>query len=114
MAAVRAALGDDLWMHHEFARNGGRVVAFDLPIIWYRSPDRLAEINAIYEAHGFAVYDAHTWHVEGGGLKNVDYGHLAWKKRMDPKGLMNSAKSRVWEAARHLSPEEIEAKGAAQ
>lgn len=114
VAAVRAALGDDVWMHHEFARNGGRVVAFDLPIIWYQSPDRLAEINAIYEAHGFAVYDAHTWHVEGGGLKNVDYGHLAWKKRMDPKGLMNSAKSRVWEEVRHLSPEEIEAKGAAQ
>lgn len=108
VAKVRAALADDVWMHHEFARNGGQIVAFDLPIIWFSTPERLEQINDIYAAHGFAVYDAHTWHVEGGGLKNVDYTHLAWKKRMDPKGLLNSAKSRVWDDIRHLSPEEIE------
>ncbi len=111
VAALRAALADDVWMHHEFARNGGQIVAFDLPIIWYQSRAQLARINATYEAHGFTVYDAHTWHVEGGGLKNVDYTHLAWKKRMDPKGLMNSAKSQVWDSLRHLSPDAIEQKG---
>jgi FAD/FMN-containing dehydrogenase len=113
IAALRPKLGDDVWMHHEFARNGGEIVTFDLPIIWYSTPERLAEINATYEANGFPVYDAHTWRVEGGGMKNADYRHLAWKKRMDPKGLLNSAKSAVWQHVKHLSPEEIEAKGAA-
>ncbi|WP_299146991.1 hypothetical protein [uncultured Tateyamaria sp.] len=110
IANVRPHLGDDVWMHHEFARVGGEIVTFDLPIIWFQSPERLAEINATYEAHGFTVYDAHTWNVEGGGLK-PDYSHLAWKKRMDPKGLLNAAKSRFWDDVKHLDPDEIEAKG---
>lgn len=108
---LRTELGEDVWMHHEFACNGGEVVSFDLPIIWYSDRARLEEINATYAAHGFTVYDAHTWHLEGAGLKNVDYRHLAWKKRMDPQGLLNSAKSRVWESVKHLSPEEIERLG---
>ncbi|MFK7751526.1 MAG: FAD-binding oxidoreductase [Sedimentitalea sp.] len=112
IAALRQVLGDDVWMHHEFSRLGPDIVTFDLPIVWYSTPERMTEINATYESHGFPVYDAHTWLVEGGGLKNADYRHLAWKKRMDPKGLMNSAKSGVWDSVKHLSPEDILAKSA--
>ncbi|MEL7098019.1 MAG: FAD-binding oxidoreductase [Pseudomonadota bacterium] len=111
IADLRGKLGDDVWMHHEFARVGGDIVTFDLPIIWFKTPERLEEINATYEANGFPVYDAHTYFVEGGGLK-PDYTHLAWKKRLDPKGLLNSPKSRFWCDIRDNSPEEIEAMGA--
>lgn len=111
VAALRPKLGDDVWMHHEFARVGGQIVTFDLPIIWYSTPERLAEINATYEANGFPIYDAHTWRVEGGGLKNADYRHLAWKKRMDPKGLLNASKSAVWDKVKHLPADEIAAMG---
>ena len=112
IAALRPKLGDDVWMHHEFARVGGEIVTFDLPIIWFSTAERLAEINATYEANGFPVYDAHTWNVEGGGLK-ADYTHLAWKKRMDPKGLLNSPKSRFWNNVKDLTPNQIEAMGEA-
>ncbi len=111
IAALRLKIGDDVWMHHEFARVGGQIVTFDLPIIWFSTPERLAEINATYEANGFPVYDAHTWRVEGGGLKNADYRHLAWKKRMDPKGLLNAAKSAVWQEVRDMPADAIEAMG---
>lgn len=111
IAALRPKLGDDVWMHHEFSRLDGQIVTFDLPIIWFKSRERLDEINATYEANGFPVYDAHTWRVEGGGLKNADYRHLAWKKRMDPKGLLNSAKSAAWEKVRDLDADAIEALG---
>lgn len=106
--AVQAALGDDVWPHHEFTRGGGTIRCADLPIIWFTSPDRLAEINATYEAHGFTVYDAHVNVIEGNHMQ-PDYRHLAWKKRLDPKGLLNPGKSRAWEEVRHLSAGEIEA-----
>ncbi len=106
IGALHAKIGDDVWMHHEFSLVGGEIVTFDLPIIWFTTPERLAQINATYEANGFTVYDAHTWRVEGGGLK-PDYRHLAEKKRMDPKGLLNSAKSKFWADLAHLTPEEI-------
>lgn len=108
IAALRPKLGDDVWMHHEFARLDGQVVTFDLPIIWFSTPERLEEIGRIYEANGHTVYDAHTWRVEGGGLKNADYRHLAWKKRMDPKGLLNSAKSEAWASVRDMEADQIE------
>ncbi|WP_299295909.1 FAD-binding oxidoreductase [uncultured Tateyamaria sp.] len=111
IAALRPKLGDDVWMHHEFARVGGEIVTFDLPIIWYTTQQRLDAINATYTSHGFPVYDAHTWNVEGGGLK-PDYTHLAWKKRMDPKGLLNSAKSKFWHAVKDMDADEIETLGA--
>lgn len=107
---LREDLGDDVWTHHEFIRLGGKVVSIDLPIIWYSGRERLEAINDTYRAHGFAVYDAHTNEVERGGLHNADYTHLAWKKRLDPKGLLNSAKSAAWHQVKHLSADEIEAK----
>jgi FAD/FMN-containing dehydrogenase len=110
VAAMRDQQGPEVWPHHEFTRNGGKIYAADLPIVWYRGPERLAEINATYEADGFTVYDAHVNVIEGNHMQ-PDYRHLAWKKRLDPKGLLNPGKSRAWEAVRHLSPDEIEALG---
>jgi hypothetical protein len=110
IARLRDDLGDEVWTHHEFYRLNGEVVSIDLPIIWYTTPERLEELNALYASHGFAVYDAHSNLVESGGLHSADYSHLAWKKRMDPKGLLNSAKSMAWPLVKDLSPKDIEAK----
>jgi len=101
---------DEVWTHHEFRRFGGKVSAIDLPIIWFSSPERLQKINEIFTKHGFTVYDAHINQIEAGGLHNTNFKHLAWKKRLDPKGLLNSAKSAAWNSVKELSPEEIEAK----
>ncbi|WP_436399215.1 FAD-binding oxidoreductase [Roseobacter sp. S98] len=108
VAAMRDRQGDEVWPHHEFTRWDGAVICADLPIIWYSTPERLAEINATYEADGFTVYDAHVCAIEGNHMQ-PDFRHLAWKKRMDPHGLLNPGKSLAWEKVRHLSAEEIEA-----
>ena len=106
---LQAVLGDDLYMHHEFSRFKGELVAFDIPIVLYRSDERLYEIVALYEAHGCPVSDPHTYIIEDGGMKRANYQHLALKKQLDPKGLLNSGKSREWAHVKELSPDEIRA-----
>lgn len=106
---LRAVLGDDVFMHHEFARMGGKVVSFDLPLVKYSTDERLYEIMSIYEAHGCPASDPHSCIIEEGGMKKADYRHLAWKKRLDPLGLLNSPKSREWARVRDMTPEAIEA-----
>lgn len=107
--ALQSALGDDSYMHHEFSRFNGELVAFDIPIVFYQSDERLYEIAGIYEAHGCPVSDAHSCIIEDGGMKRANYRHLALKKELDPKGLLNSGKSREWPRVKDMPPDAIRA-----
>lgn len=107
VAAMRDRQGDDVWPHHEFSQINGVLSVADLPIVWFRDAARLAEINATYEADGFTVYDAHVHVIEGNHMQ-PDYRHLAWKKRLDPKGLLNPGKSLAWDQVCDLAADEIE------
>jgi hypothetical protein len=64
---------------------------------------------AIYERHGCQVSDPHSCIIEEGGMKKADYRHLAWKRRLDPLGLLNTPKSREWPRVRDMTPDAIEA-----
>ena len=96
-------------MHHEFVRLDDELVAIDLPVVFYTTDERLCEIVRVYEDHGCPVSDPHTFIIEDGGMKHADYRHLAWKKRLDPLGLLNPGKSREWSRVRHMDPRAIEA-----
>jgi FAD/FMN-containing dehydrogenase len=106
---LQAVLGDDVFMHHEFARLEGQLVSFDLPLVQFTTEARLYEIMAIYEAHGCPVSDPHKSVLEDGGMKKANMAQLALKKRMDPHGLLNSAKTRSWPRVKDMAPEAIAA-----
>ncbi len=106
---LQTVLGDDVFMHHEFAHMGGQVVSFDLPLVKYSTDDRLFQIMAIYEAQWLPVSDPHSCIIEEGGMKKADYRHLAWKKRLDPLGLLTRRRAVEWPHVREMTPEAIEA-----
>ena len=98
----REVLGAEILMHHEIIRLDGALVAIDLPVVFCTTDGRL------YEDHGCPVSDPHTFIIEDGSMKHADYRHLAWKKRLDPLGLLNPGKSKEWPRVKDMDPEEIE------
>jgi len=97
VAAQMARFGDEVFMHHEFSRSGGELVAFALPLVQYFDEPQLRALIQSFEADGCAIYDPHTWVLEDGGMKQVDEAQLAFKQTADPLGLMNPGKLRAWD-----------------
>ena len=86
---------DEIIGHCEFIRFGGRVTASALPVLRYTTPERLAEIIAIHEAHGVMIANPHVVTLEDGSRhKRADADQLGFKHEVDPHGLLNPGKMR--------------------
>lgn len=90
--AIEQRFGDELLLHLEFQRRFGRVFVSSLPLLRYRSPERLAEVVAEIEAMGGAVSNPHTYVLDNAGWKRTDAPQAAFKALADPHGLMNPGK----------------------
>jgi FAD/FMN-containing dehydrogenase len=88
--------GDEVMMHLEFLRMGGRVYPAGLQIVRYTTAERLQEIMDYHDAHEALIFNPHTYILEEGGRKTVDIKHLNFKQMMDPHGLLNPGKMRAW------------------
>jgi FAD/FMN-containing dehydrogenase len=91
-AAIEQVFGDELLLHLEFQRRLGRIFLSSLPIVRYRSPERLREVIAQAEATGGAVSDPHTYVLDNAGWKRTDAPQPEFKAVADPHGLMNPGK----------------------
>ena len=88
--------GDEVMMHLEFLRMGGSARPAGLQIVRYTTPERLQEIMDYHDEHNALIFNPHTYILEEGGRKTVDYKHLHFKEVMDPYGLLNPGKMRAW------------------
>jgi FAD/FMN-containing dehydrogenase len=97
--AAEAAFGDELLLHLEVQRRFGRVFVSGLPLLRYRSPERLAAVVAEIEAMGGAVSNPHSYVLDDAGWKRTDAPQAEFKALADPYGLMNPGKLKDWAGA---------------
>lgn len=91
--------GDEIMIHLEFLRAGGKAIPGGLQLLQYTTEDRLKEIISYHEENGAAIANPHTYILEDGGRKTIDQQQLDFKKIVDPYGLMNPGKMRAWKMA---------------
>jgi FAD/FMN-containing dehydrogenase len=88
--------GDELAIHLEFLRFGGKTIPGGLQLFRFTTEERLNEIIRYHEENGTGIANPHTYILEDGGRKTIDPEQLAFKKLVDPYGLMNPGKMRAW------------------
>ncbi|KKJ01038.1 FAD-binding oxidoreductase [Prochlorothrix hollandica] len=88
--------GDEVPMHLEFIRLQGLTIAAGLQLVRYTTPERLQAIIDYHEDQGALIFNPHTYTLEDAGRKTVDPRQLAFKRTMDPQGLLNPGKMRSW------------------
>lgn len=80
-------------MHTEFLRDlNGLTTCSSLPVIRYRSDERLMEIMAAFEAEGVGIANPHTARIGFGNKKLINEAFFETKRRFDPHGLLNPGK----------------------
>jgi hypothetical protein len=92
----------EVFQHLEFIRLNGYMTASGIPVVRYRSPERLYEIMAGYEACGVMIANPHVVTLEDGSrYKRVDADQLGFKHEVDPMGLLNPGKMRSFVLETH-------------
>jgi FAD/FMN-containing dehydrogenase len=94
--ALMEEFGDEVLMHHEFAKMEGILTVFALPLVRYFDEAQINSLIARFEARGCYIFNPHTYWIEDGGMKQIDTNQIDFKKRADPLGLMNPGKTRGW------------------
>ena len=88
--------GDEVMLHLEFIRAGGKVTCSGLPLVRFTTEARLEEIIRYHEEHGVGIANPHTYILEDGGRKVINRDQLEFKRMVDPYGLLNPGKMRAW------------------
>ncbi len=96
---MERAFAGELLLHLEYQRRGGRVFVSSLPILRYRSEERLGQVIREVEAIGGAVSNPHSYLLDNAGWKRTDAPQPEFKSLADPYGLMNPGKLRAWPPA---------------
>jgi hypothetical protein len=90
------------------ANNPDEVVVGGIPLVFFRSEERLAELIAFCEEIGVFIANPHTFFLEDGGRHPNIADKRAFKSEVDPGSLLNPGKMRTYPvnpfAAEHAAP----------
>ena len=89
---------DEIMIHLEFLRTGDKAVPAGLQLVRYTTEARLNEIIAEREAQGAFIANPHVYTIEDGGNKQIDPQKVAFKRQVDPYGLLNPGKMRGFDS----------------
>jgi FAD/FMN-containing dehydrogenase len=104
LEAVRTPFSDEVWMHTECVRFGGRITMSALPVVRWTSAERIYEIIAAFEAAGIGIANPHVLTIEeGSNYRRVPGDQLGFKRRVDPLGLLNPGKMRDFTIEEHAA-----------
>ncbi len=92
--------GDEVMIHLEFLRAGGKAVPAGLQLIRYSTEERLNEIIRLHEQQGAFIANPHVYTIEDGGDRQIDPDKVAFKQEVDPYGLLNPGKMRGFSVAK--------------
>jgi len=86
---VHARHGSSAPLRLELFLSQGRLVAMGSPLVLYESEAQLADLVRNLQAEGVGVANSHTTGVRGVGIKQITERDRAFKRDMDPHGLLN-------------------------
>ncbi|MCW2393096.1 FAD-binding oxidoreductase [Sphingobium sp. B11D3A] len=89
--------GEEVMFHLEFTRSGPAVSCSAIQMVRFTTEERLNEIMAYHEQRGCRQFNPHVYTIEEGGMKQVNHVQLAFKRAVDPKGLLNPGKMLAWD-----------------
>ena len=90
----RARFGDEVLMHHEYTREHDKPRIGGLPLVRFTTEERLDEIMRSFEDDGCIMNNPHIFKLEDGGRFDPEGRKMAFRKRVDPRGLLNPGKLR--------------------
>ena len=97
VARTARLIGDEMMDHLEFIRFDSHIVCSGLPLVRFTTEERLNQIIRIFEDNGCLIFNPHRYTLEEGGMKRSDLGQLAFKREVDPRGLLNPGKMIAWD-----------------
>ncbi|MBV9077047.1 MAG: FAD-binding oxidoreductase [Methylobacteriaceae bacterium] len=86
-------------VHIEVKRIDGEIAFQAMPLFRFQDEDGVAAVMRGMAEDGAVIANNHTFRVKEGGMKPVESEDVAFKRRMDPHGLMNPGKMSVAEKA---------------
>lgn len=82
-------------MRTELMRITGELVGSGSPYFLYESPEQMAELVRLMQSAGAVVSNSHTSNVRAVGKKEITERDIAFKRAVDPHGLLNPGRFEV-------------------